>query len=696
MSHRFAILLVVTFWVTDPVMATDPTNAGATNDLADLSSLLEMAEPEPVPMILTEPGAVLEPDQLVNSHLESLRDLTACVPNLAVTDGNGDRSPRFAYRGLRENNFAAGESLVGVYLDDVPLIGMHSRAALLYDAAEVEFLPDARGLALGSARPGGMIRITTQQPGNEWHGAGRLSYGNHEAVSLDGHASGPVVTNQLFFGVSALYSERAGYFENTFLGTHPDDRQTLAGRMQLLYRPGEPWTFSLTASGERDRDGYIPAVDIASSDPFSIQRDYDGKANTDSINLAFKALYEQPAFRGVSVTSYRNWRQDILQDYDFSPAPIRLGFTQPHLRQIAEELRFHSGDTEARFKWNGGAFFADHSLDGESGSEELQAGGRNRTTYQLNGQDYALFGQGTYQLLDQLELTGGVRFELDDRRMTRSHVFETALGSTQLAPDFDLSDQWNSINPNANLRWRFSPSADVYASVVRGFQSGGFNPASDNPAELRYDSSESWTYELGGRVSALDDRLVMHAAVFYIDVDNYQVFRPTPTLTAFNYQMMNAARAHSMGGELGAAYSPIDRLKFDAVFGYAHAEFDEFVDPFSGADFGGNRVNLAPELTATIGVQYKCSFGLLTRIETQIVGDTFLDEANTIKQPAYALVNAQIGYEKDWFGIHVFGRNLTDERYFNNALDFGVDTGGRMLGVPGDPITYGVMFTGRF
>ncbi|HAV61899.1 MAG TPA: hypothetical protein DCY13_06000, partial [Verrucomicrobiales bacterium] len=340
------------------------------------------------------PLTVLGPGQIRNSGIQSVRDLTAHAPNLTVGDANGDRTPRFTIRGLRENNFAAGESAVGLYIDDVPYTDMNSRDAWLYDIATVEILRGPQGTFYGAARPGGLINITTRQPANRWRGEGNAAYGNYNSYSLDAGVSGPIVKDRLYFNLAGIYAERDGYFDNTFLGTNPDDRQTLSGRVQLRYTPGEHWDFALIASGNRYRDGYIPAVDVTAEDPFAVQRDFDGHANTDSYNLAFKAAYEQESFRGVAVTTYRDWRQDVLQDFDFSPFPIRQGFTKPELQQISQELRFHSRGDDRPIKWTGGFYFSDRTFDGNSGSIELQPLGNlpgvpppiiNRTRHELTG-----------------------------------------------------------------------------------------------------------------------------------------------------------------------------------------------------------------------------------------------------------------------------------------------------------------------
>ena len=50
------------------------------------------------------------------------------------------------------------------------------------------------------------------------------------------------------------------------------------------------------------------------------------------------------------------------------------------------------------------------------------------------------------------------------------------------------------------------------------------------------------------------------------------------------------------------------------------------------------------------------------------------------------------------FGIALFGRNLTAEHYYANALDLGPrgGPGDFFVGTPGDPLVFGLEFTARF
>jgi outer membrane receptor protein involved in Fe transport len=63
----------------------------------------------------------------------------------------------------------------------------------------------------------------------------------------------------------------------------------------------------------------------------------------------------------------------------------------------------------------------------------------------------------------------------------------------------------------------------VYATVVKGFQSGGFNTMSTDSEYDSYDSEELWSYEIGAKSQLLDNRLIVTGALFYMDIDDMQV-----------------------------------------------------------------------------------------------------------------------------------------------------------------------------
>ena len=92
---------------------------------------------------------------------------------------------------------------------------------------------------------------------------------------------------------------------------------------------------------------------------------------------------------------------------------------------------------------------------------------------------------------------------------------------------------------------------------------------------------------------------------------------------------------------------------------------------------------------------------LFLRGEVIGLGRYHLDDAYTattgpVTQDAYALVNAQLGYESKHLQVYLFARNIFDTHYYNNALNLGPGYGGSLILQPGDPVTFGVAATARF
>ena len=71
-----------------------------------------------------------------------------------------------------------------------------------------------------------------------------------------------------------------------------------------------------------------------------------------------------------SVATHRDWKQNLLQDFDFSalPPPLSIeGFSQPRIEQWGEELHVKSPDSADTFKWLAGFYFLDNDVRADSG-----------------------------------------------------------------------------------------------------------------------------------------------------------------------------------------------------------------------------------------------------------------------------------------------------------------------------------------
>jgi iron complex outermembrane receptor protein len=657
-----------------PVTVTGAAVAGLPQSAATAVTIVSGQE--------VQPGEVTSP-----------RDFTAQTPNLSVFDANDQRSPKFSFRGFRENNFGAGAPVVGLYVDDVPYFDMLSRGMALYDAREIQFLSGDQGMLYGASGVAGVINVLTRQPQNQTHGYAEASYGNYNAQNYQVGVGGPIITNNLFFSVNGLDATRDGFVYNNFNNGHPDAQQTLGLRGVLRWTPSDPWSITLTANAGRDNDGFVPTY-LPGSDKsaFNVSRNLNGYVDTDNLDEALKIGYEGDSVRVTSVLTHRDWRQNLLQDFDFSALNAVDGFDFPRLDQWTEELRLESPDPAAALKWRAGLYYVNGDLRNDTGSIVFvpPAPGTYPTVSDSQSDTYALFGQGTYTLWQKLDLTAGLRLTYDYRKMER----------TSLAASYNLSDEFTAAQPRFAAAWHFTPTLETYASVTEGYQSGGFNPGVDTPSLSKFSPERDWQFELGAKSSWLDNKLSANAALFYTVADDYQTYRLEPANAAEAY-MLNAHRADLYGAELELTARPLKGLDLSAGAGCTDARYSRFTEPASagGLDLDGKPISFVPEFTANGAARYRLPWWhLYVRGEVIGVGRYHLDDSynvagGPVTQDAYCLINAQAGYEGRHFEVYFFARNIFDKHYYNNALNLGYPT---LVLQPGDPATFGVAATARF
>ncbi len=428
-----------------------------------------------LPQASVTAATVVSGQEVQVGEITSPRDFTAQTPNLSVFDANDQRSPKFSFRGFRENNFGAGQPVVGFYVDDVPYFDLLSRGVALYDTREIQFLSGDQGMLYGASGVAGVINVLTRQPQNQTHGYAQASYGNYNAQNYEVGVGGPIITNKLFFSVNGLDATRDGFVYDNFDNGYPDAQQTLALRGVLRWTPSDPWDITLTANTARENDGFVPTyLPGADESPFDVSRNLNGYVHTDNLDEALKIRYTGDSVRVTSVLTHRDWRQNLLQDFDFSSLNYLDGFDGPRLEQWTEEFRVESPDPTAALKWRAGLFYANGDLRNDSGSLIFAPPPTlsDATLSDSQSDTYALFGQATYTLWDKLDLTAGLRLTYDYRKMRRDNTFAGA---------YNLSDEFTAAQPRFAAAWHFTPALETYASVTEGYQSGGFNPGRGFP-----------------------------------------------------------------------------------------------------------------------------------------------------------------------------------------------------------------------
>jgi iron complex outermembrane recepter protein len=667
-----------------------------------------------IPQADSSAATIVSGQEVQIGGLTAIRDLSAQTPNLTVFDSDDQRMPKFSLRGFRENNFGAGQPVAGIYVDDVPYFDMDSRGLLLFDAREIQFVRGDQGTLYGASGVGGVINVLTTPPGNITHGYAEAGYGAYNYQDFRLGLGGPIITNKLFLSLDGLDSLRDGFVSNNTLHDHPDTRDALAARGTLRWVPSAPWSITLLGDVSRYRDGFVPTyLPGADANPFSVYRNLDGYVDTDSVDEALKITYDAGPARITSVTTHREWHQDLLQDFDFSALNLADGFSSPTVQQWSEELKAQSPPGSGPLKWLAGLFFLSSDQHTDSGSTEFTPAQllpspaapalppiAALTLADAQNLTYAAFGQATATFWQHLDLTAGLRLTYDQCSISRVGTVTSSSQTALPTGAYNMSENFSAIQPKFGVAWHFTPKLEVYASATEGYQSGGFNPSVSASSLSAYSPERSWQFELGAKTSWMEGRLAANAALFYTEADDYQTYRLNPTDPTQAY-LLNAQRAAMEGAELELTARPVRSLDLSAALGYIYARYERFTEPAAagGLTLDGKPISFVPEFTANFTARYRLPWWHLYVSGSVIgIGRYELDDADNITagptvQNFYTLVNAQAGYQGKSFSLYFFANNIFDRHYFNNALNLGYSA---LVLEPGDPATFGVAARARF
>ncbi len=344
---------------------------------------------------------------------------------------------------------------------------------------------------------------------------------------------------------------------------------------------------------------------------------------------------------------------------------------------------------------------------------------------QQDADSVALFADLTLDITERFQLGLGVRLTKEDKEYTARQGLPEILilpdgGDPLDGADFSLasfaverdSESWTEPTWRLTGSYQFSDDMYGYATVSRGFKSGGYNDQAgsggfDNFPLASYDPEFANSYEVGLKNSFMDDRIRLNATYFFVNYEDFQ--RSTVVTvpgTAFQEtRTFNAADVDASGFEFELTALLIDNLTISANLGTLDAEYNEFLldRNLDGVfeDFSGREVVRAPELTAGLDATYmqdlanggNIRYNLGVNFEDQNVyyyNDDIGSEFDTILEER-VIVNANATYRfpNDKFYVSVFGKNLTDDRYKTAAQAVGALW---TFGNYGPPRTYGVEF----
>jgi len=228
------------------------------------------------------------------------------------------------------------------------------------------------------------------------------------------------------------------------------------------------------------------------------------------------------------------------------------------------------------------------------------------------------------------------------------------------------------IVPRVALSAKLNTNAAVYASISSGFSPPTIDEVRTNEGSINLDleAEKGVNYELGYRSSFNKGRVNVDGSVFYFKLDE--------TITTFvNEQgvvlFRNAGATNQKGIELLVDYalirkqiSFVQEVKVTHSFTGHYFKFVDFVKRDN--DYSGNDLTGVAPHTLVNQLDIKTKPGFYLNFTHQYVDDIPLNDANTVFQDSYHLMNSRVGWRGDvgkafdlelYFGVE----NLTNVSY---------------------------------
>ena len=626
--------------------------------------------------------------------------LSAKAPGLYAESSNGRAAPRFYIRGLGNADFdLAASQPVSIIQDEVVLENVVLKSSPIYDLDHVEVLRGPQGTLFGRNTTAGIVKFDTIKPSEEMKGRATATYGSFNTFTFDGGVGGALVEGKVAARASVLFQHRDDWIDNTYT----KENNALGGfnekaaRLQLLFTPTEKLSALFNVHG-RDLDGtaavFRANVLTKGSNKLNSNYDRDKVAYDNTANNPQKykgyggsanIQYEFDGAKLTSITAYENTHGYSLGDID-GGNPTGPGFipfqsnTQDGIKNLfqwTQEVRLAS-DTDGPLSWQVGGFYFDTKYDIRTDPFFMPA-----TTLRQKNKAWAVFGQASYAVNDQLTLTGGLRYTDDDKDMN-------VVSGPNAAPSVSVSD--SKVTWDLSAFYKIDEDVSVYAKVASGFRGPsiqGRDIAFGSPASAA--KSETITsYELGLKSELFERRVRLNGAVFAYTIDDPQ-FSAVGGGSNSN-RLINAKKGEAYGLELDSEFVVTPNFVVTAGYSYAHTKIKDstlavatcaactVTDPLNAAGqalVNGNPFPNAPKYTFDFTARYAypvASGELFAFTDWKMQGYTniFLYQSKEFYTKGDFEGGLKLGYANKQGGWEVaaFARNITNESNIKGAIDF--------------------------
>lgn len=776
--------------------------------VVDIEEVVVIATPKENRKLRELPAAttVLSQKDMQANQVNSVKRLSGLIPNIFIPEYGSKLTTSIYIRGIGSR---INTPAIGLYVDNIPYIDKSAFDFNYSDIERIDVLRGPQGTLYGRNTMGGLIKVHTKSPFT-YQGTdirmGAATYNDYNVSLTHYHR----ISDQFAFSTGGFYEHTGGFYQNSARNNERVDKGNAGGgRFRGIYLPKDNLKLDLNVSYEYSDQGgypyfYTGITQEGVNKGKTEEREemigkiaYNDRSNyyRNLLNAGFNVEYQAKNFILSAVTDYQHLKDRMFLDQDFTEKNIFNLTQKQKLNTISEEIVLKSKPNR-KWEWTTGifGFYQTLNTDGpvtfkEDGVKETIEGNTNsifenlgnkapkmsmsvlNPTLRVSGNfdtpiwNGAIFHQSTFNNLFTKGLSFTVGLRLDYEKMSMKYNsasdplnfdFNFAMGPMVItakdliadaAYNGKLSEDYVQLLPKFALQYEWKKGNNVYATVSKGYRSGGYNvqmfsdiitgqqahsmvEAIKKSAEFEkystliegmigdkmpaipevkdattYKPEYSWNYEVGTHLTLWEGKLWADLAAFYMDTRDQQLSQFIGS--GLGRTTINAGKSNSYGAEASLRASLTNELSLNASYGYTYATFTDYIINEADkdgnltvkADYNGKYVPFVPKHTLNIGGEYAitCSSrSIFDRVVFQAnynaAGRIYWTELNDVSQSFYGTLNWRANLEKGNAMISFWARNFLDKDY----AAFYFETMNKGFMQKGRPVQFGIDLRCRF
>ena len=690
-----------------------------------------------VPIAVT----VVSAENLTRANVSGFSDLAKFAPSMTMTAGDQPANSAIVIRGIGTFAYSiAAEPSVLVVIDDVA-VGYQAQAFTdLVDIDRVEVLNGPQSTLFGKSASAGLVNVTTKAPTDHftYFGDIKLTTDDEERATMS--LSGPI-SDTLSYRVSAAARYWGGNIHNAASGGKIDDDRSGSVRGKLQWRPNENLNAQFTVHFTEDRadccgvplvrldagahlfgvPALTPQVAIAGVTPgpnnTTVAIDQAPKANQEDIGFTSHIAYDFGDVTLLSITGIDQYHLHDLTDYDTSDVDVLQYFTpfnntQPTGSSPASTALLHGGmyqggrfsvntfSQEFRLASNGnhdfnyllGAYFSNEDLvrvfgRGFVANTKAIANWRGETRYN----NYALFGQTTWNFLPRTTLITGLRLNREESSYTYDDYYRVVHFPAFGQPTQNVD---SVVTGKAGLQYQLTDDIMAFAFYAKGYKGVAYDLVTGlsavEAASFPVRPEKSNDYEAGLRSEWLDRRLALNVTVYDTEYSDFQVQTIVPNILN-TFILTNIPKVRSRGIEFESVAQLTEDLHVNLGYAYTDAYAVDYPvgQCYSGQtipatctaspafqNLAGATLPNAPKNKVNLTLDYRHGLPVVP-IDGELNLTTFWQstenfsinkDPGTVQAP-YGITNLDLALTPQRapnFTVHLFCNNLFDRHYAVN------------------------------